>query len=103
MLQVIASLPGLYAVHYLDAVTYSDPATGPALGADPEFPLAEYPSKDVTFGTAADPYNPQASGLRSRRLGLSSMEERARRLGGQLTIESVAGEGTTVRLEAPVD
>jgi signal transduction histidine kinase len=30
------------------------------------------------------------------------MEERARRLDGELTIESVAGEGTTVRLEAPL-
>jgi signal transduction histidine kinase len=47
-------------------------------------------------------FDPQASGVRSRRLGLSSMEERARRLGGALSITSVAGEGTTVRLEAPV-
>ena len=29
-------------------------------------------------------FDPQASGVRSRRLGLSSMEERARRLGGKL-------------------
>jgi signal transduction histidine kinase len=48
-------------------------------------------------------FDPQASGVRSRRLGLSSMEERARRLGGALSITSAAGEGTTVRLEAPVD
>ena len=47
-------------------------------------------------------FDPQASGVRSRRLGLSSMEERARRLGGQLSIASAAGEGTTVRLEAPL-
>jgi signal transduction histidine kinase len=47
-------------------------------------------------------FDPEASGVRSRRLGLSSMEERARRLDGELTIESVAGEGTTVRLEAPL-
>ena len=38
----------------------------------------------------------------SRRLGLSSMEERARRLGGQLDDRLAAGEGTTVRLEAPL-
>src|SRR3954452_14524643 len=38
-------------------------------------------------------FDPQASSVRSRRLGLSSMEERARRLGGRLSIASVAGEG----------
>jgi signal transduction histidine kinase len=47
-------------------------------------------------------FDPQASGVRSRRLGLSSMEERARRLGGSLSISSAAGAGTTVRLEAPL-
>jgi signal transduction histidine kinase len=36
--------------------------------------------------------------LRSRRLGLTSMEERAARLGGRLEIDSVPAEGTTVRL-----
>ena len=40
--------------------------------------------------------------LRSRRLGLTSMEERAQRLGGSLEIRSAPGAGTTVRLEAPV-
>ena len=44
-------------------------------------------------------FDPGDSELRSRRLGLTSMEERARRLGGRLTIRSAAGEGTTVRLE----
>ena len=38
--------------------------------------------------------------LRSRRLGLTSMEERAQRLGGALEIRSSPGAGTTVRLEA---
>jgi signal transduction histidine kinase len=47
-------------------------------------------------------FDPHAPELRSRRLGLSSMEERARRLGGTLEIRSAPGEGTTVRLEAPV-
>ena len=47
-------------------------------------------------------FDPQASGVRSRRLGLSSMEERARRLGGSLVIESARDRGTTVRLEAPL-
>jgi signal transduction histidine kinase len=39
--------------------------------------------------------------LRGRRLGVTSMEERAAELGGRLTIRSRPGEGTTVRLEAP--
>ena len=47
-------------------------------------------------------FDPQATEVRGRRLGLSSMEERARRLDGQLVINSVAGSGTTVRLEAPL-
>jgi len=50
-------------------------------------------------GAGFDPLSP---GLRSSRLGLSSMEERARRLGGRLEIRSAAGAGTTVRLEAPL-
>ena len=37
--------------------------------------------------------------LRSRRLGLTSMEERARRLGGRLEVRSSPGAGTAVRLE----
>jgi len=50
-------------------------------------------------GAGFDPLSPE---LRSSRLGLSSMEERARRLGGRLEIRSAAGDGTTVRLEAPL-
>ena len=50
-------------------------------------------------GTGFDPADPE---LRSRRLGLTSMEERAQRLGGSLEIRSAPGAGTTVRLEAPV-
>jgi signal transduction histidine kinase len=42
-----------------------------------------------------------APGLRGRRLGLTSMEERATELGGTLAIESVPGSGTVVRLEVP--
>jgi signal transduction histidine kinase len=45
-------------------------------------------------------FDPAAPGLRSRRLGLTSMEERAERLGARLSIHSSAGSGTTVRLEA---
>jgi signal transduction histidine kinase len=44
-------------------------------------------------------FDPAAPALRARRLGLTSMEERARALGGALTIDSRPGEGTRVRLE----
>jgi signal transduction histidine kinase len=46
-------------------------------------------------------FDPEDAGLRARRLGLTSMEERARALGGRLTIDSRPGEGTTVRVEVP--
>ena len=39
--------------------------------------------------------------VRGRRLGLTSMEERAAEIGGRLEIESAAGAGTRVRLEVP--
>ena len=44
-------------------------------------------------------FDPASVDARSRRLGLTSMEERARRLGGALEIRSAPGAGTTVRLE----
>jgi len=47
-------------------------------------------------------FDPEAPGLRSRRLGLTSMEERARALGGSLAVVSRPGDGTTVTLEAPL-
>jgi signal transduction histidine kinase len=46
-------------------------------------------------------FDPAAPVLRSRRLGLTSMEERASELGGCLSVESQPGSGTTVRLEVP--
>ena len=45
-------------------------------------------------------FDPSAPQLRARRLGLTSMEERARRLGGELEIRSQPGRGTTVRVRA---
>ncbi len=45
-------------------------------------------------------FDPAKPGLRSQRLGLTSMEERAQRLGARLEIRSTPGAGTTVRLEA---
>lgn len=46
-------------------------------------------------------FDPQASGVRARHLGLTSMEERADALGGRLEITSSPGCGTTIRLELP--
>ena len=44
-------------------------------------------------------FDPDDASSRSRSLGLTSMEERARRLGGRLVIRSSPGAGTTVSLE----
>jgi signal transduction histidine kinase len=44
-------------------------------------------------------FDPGGSGIGSRRLGLTSMRERAERLGGTLSIVSARGKGTQVRLE----
>ena len=46
-------------------------------------------------------FDPGAPVLRGRRLGLTSMEERAAELGGWLAVEAAPGAGTTVRLEVP--
>jgi signal transduction histidine kinase len=59
---------------------------------------------DETVLTVADDgigFDPGDPGLRSRRLGLTSMEERARELGGRLVVRSAAGAGTTVTLTVP--
>jgi signal transduction histidine kinase len=47
-------------------------------------------------------FDPDSAVLRSRRLGLTSMEERARALGGTLDIASEPGRGTTISLEVPL-
>ncbi|HEY3144062.1 MAG TPA: GAF domain-containing sensor histidine kinase, partial [Acidimicrobiales bacterium] len=47
-------------------------------------------------------FDPKRQAIRSRRLGLTSMSDRALALGGRLTIESAPGSGTTVRAEVPV-
>ena len=46
-------------------------------------------------------FDPEDPALRSRRLGLTSMQERARGLGTALRIDSRPGEGTTIVLEVP--
>jgi signal transduction histidine kinase len=44
-------------------------------------------------------FDPDSAELRSRHLGLTSMEERTRELQGRLRIDSKPGTGTTVRIE----
>jgi signal transduction histidine kinase len=51
-------------------------------------------------GAGFDPADPE---LRSRHLGLTSMEERAERLGGHLEIDAAPGAGATVRLRVARD
>jgi signal transduction histidine kinase len=46
-------------------------------------------------------FDPSARVLRARRLGLTSMQDRAEALGGTLAIDSEAGRGTTVELRVP--
>jgi signal transduction histidine kinase len=55
----------------------------------------------VTVADDGIGFDPEDRGLRARRLGLTSMEERARALGGNLAVVSAPGEGTTVTLEVP--
>jgi signal transduction histidine kinase len=47
-------------------------------------------------------FEPGSAAVRSRRLGLTSMEERAGALGGRLTVESRPGAGATIGLEVPL-
>ncbi|HEV7762223.1 MAG TPA: GAF domain-containing sensor histidine kinase [Acidimicrobiales bacterium] len=47
-------------------------------------------------------FDPGERAIRSRRLGLTSMFDRAQALGGRLTIDSSPGAGTRVRAEVPV-
>ena len=48
-------------------------------------------------------FEPEDASLRARRLGLTSMEERARALGARLRIDSAPGRGTTIGLEVACD
>jgi signal transduction histidine kinase len=47
-------------------------------------------------------FDPLASDVQSKRLGLTSMRERADALGGAARIDSTPGAGTTVRVEVPL-
>ena len=65
-------------------------------GAGPERLVLEVADDGVGF----EPADPD---LRSTRLGLTTMEERAQRLGGRLEIRSAPAAGTAVRLEVAID
>lgn len=47
-------------------------------------------------------FKPTALPVRTKHLGLTSMEERARELGGSLRIDSAPGQGTVVSVEVPL-
>jgi signal transduction histidine kinase len=62
------------------------------LASDHDKPVVEVSDDGIGF-------DPDAADIRSRHLGLTSMEERARELDGRLRIKSSPGHGTTVRIE----
>jgi signal transduction histidine kinase len=62
------------------------------LAGDHDKPVIEVTDDGIGF-------DPDAAGIRSLHLGLTSMEERARELDGRLRIDSSPGHGTTVRIE----
>jgi signal transduction histidine kinase len=47
-------------------------------------------------------FDPAAPSVRSRRLGITSMRERAEEAGGTFSITSQPGEGTRVNVEVPL-
>ncbi len=55
----------------------------------------------VGFDTAVSPSRSPGDSPNKGGLGLRSMQERAARLGWQLTITSTPGQGTTIQVEAP--
>jgi signal transduction histidine kinase len=55
----------------------------------------------VTISDDGQGFEPDTRMNRGRRLGLTSMRERASVIGGRLTIDSSPNEGATVRLEVP--
>jgi signal transduction histidine kinase len=67
-------------------------------------PVATDPDRVEAVLEVADDgtgFDPDARTIRSRRLGLTSMHERAASLGGRLTITSSPGSGTVVELRVP--
>jgi len=116
----------LRRVHAVDIGLTVEPAPSPDVGADRDAGVLRIAEEalhnairhaaaehvtvtlsggdDATVLTVADDgigFDPADPGLRSRRLGLTSMEERARELGGRLVVSSAAGAGTTITLTVP--
>jgi hypothetical protein len=63
LMETIASLPGLYTLHFLDEITYRNSATQSALATDDAaFLLPIYPSTDATSpGVPADAFYPKTN------------------------------------------
>ena len=57
--------------------------------------------RSLHIEVADDGHGFDPGAVRGRRLGLTSMAERATELGATLHVESVPGAGTTIRLELP--
>ena len=76
MMEMIASLPAPYTLHFLDEATYGDIATLSVLSAPAAaFPLPAYPSMDATIpALRADPYNPQTNGALVRYPALTGFD-----------------------------
>jgi len=73
-------------------------------GAGPDTAADQTPPRVLRIEIRDDGvgFDPDERAIRSRRLGLTSMSERAHALGGRLTIESSPDAGTTVRAEVPL-
>jgi len=64
LVRVISSLAAGYALMFLDEETFQ--RDGTALANDSAFPLSNYPVRDASNGTIADPYNPKTNGNKVR-------------------------------------
>ena len=64
IIRAISSFPGCYAWMFLPEDLFR--ANKVAFAADPNFPLAAYPSVDFAGGGIVDPYNPQTNGALGR-------------------------------------
>jgi pimeloyl-ACP methyl ester carboxylesterase len=65
VIRTISSMPGPYALMFLDHETFI--ANEAALAADPDYPLSQYPSMDhANPAVFADPYNPLTNADRVR-------------------------------------
>ena len=57
--------------------------------------------RDIGYVGEETGFDPDQTEVRSKHLGLTSMEERAKELGGRLEIRSARGTGTIVTLDLP--